>query len=701
MQQLDQIFIDEALITAQQRDDAQESVRLRGGRVEDHLLRLGYVDRPTLLSTLARLHDCESVDLSATEISPAARDILPAETARRLKVLPFNLDPDRNVLQVAVAAPPDEHARREIETLAGQRRVEFFITLSSTLECTLIENYRTTVLDSDIAFPAATTPIFRGSVLLVTTLPDADRHLACALGAENYKVVIVDSISEALSEIDAERFESVLIRGSRSERYRPLMDRCRVLWPSTEVRFFSDVCELTGGSVESPSPADLLAANLRLCIGLLSSEEELDSGQSGRVGRYVDRVCRELRLPAVDRMVIANAAYVSEIARLYLGEADTQDWATAFGDADGEEGGGLSFPTPVLAVLQAAAGEDLPEYPDRVSRETLGGNIINLVKEFCRIHPASSEILLHEFEMIAWDLRAAIGSRFIADAVEALLTVLWTEVVNRDRQTEAYRVLLYNPVGHDVLMLGPCLENIGFEIQTAGSLERLAEIYRVCPPDITVLIAPGSADRAAELATDVLSLEVAIDQVPTFLLPESVAAEELHYLLMAGLEDIIPIDSDLDPLLVKLTRIRARREAERKSHLKLLQNVGTHGVLGDMNVIDLLQAMGHSEKSIRISITAQGMQTTILLNEGRLHWAECDDLMGAEAIYASLAWKDGVWCVDPILPGDLPTEPNVQESIDAILIEGCRLLDEGTRNGGKEASTVSDADTSLDSLFES
>ena len=555
MQPLDRILLDENLISADQREDAQESLRLRGGRVEDHLLRLGYIDRATVLSTLARLHGCESVDLSATVISPAARDTLPAETARRLKALPFNLDPDRNVLQIAVAAPLDEHARREIESLAGQRRVEFFITLGSALECSLIENYRTPAPDSDFAFTADTTPIFRGSILLVTTFSEADRHLACALGAENYKVVIVDSISEALSEVNAERFESVLIRGSRSERYRPLMDRCRALWPSTEVRFFSDVCELTGGSGESPSPADLLAANLRLCIGLLSSEEELDSGQSGRVGHYVDRVCRELRLPEIDRTVIANAAYVSEIARLYLGETDTPDWATAFGDAGGEESGGLSFPSPVLAILQAAAGDDLPEYPDRVSREALGGNIINLVEEFCRIRQAAGELTLHEFEMIAWDLRSAIGTRFISDAVEALLTVLWTEVINRDRQTEAYRVLLYNPVGHDVLMLGPCLENIGFELQTAGSLERLAEIYRVCPPDITVLIAPGSADRAAELATDVLSLEVAIDQVPTFLLPESAAAEELHYLLMAGLEDIIPIDSDLDPLLVKVARI--------------------------------------------------------------------------------------------------------------------------------------------------
>ena len=120
-----------------------------------------------------------------------------------------------------------------------------------------------------------------------------------------------------------------------------------------------------------------------------------------------------------------------------------------------------------------------------------------------------------------------------------------------------------------------------------------------------------------------------------------------------------------------------------------------------MNVIDLLQAMGHSEKTVRISITGQGKQTTIVLNEGLLYWAECDDLTGPEAIYASLAWKDGIWCVDPILPGDLPTEPNVRESIDAILIEGCRRLDEGVRGGPGEASTVSDSDTSLDSLFES
>ena len=57
-----------------------------------------------------------------------------------------------------------------------------------------------------------------------------------------------------------------------------------------------------------------------------------------------------------------------------------------------------------------------------------------------------------------------------------------------------------------------------------------------------------------------------------------------------------------------------------------------------------------------------------------------DDLRGSEAIYDGLSWAAGSWTIEPIAPDELP-EPNVTDSNESILMEGCRLLDERVKAG--------------------
>jgi hypothetical protein len=127
-----------------------------------------------------------------------------------------------------------------------------------------------------------------------------------------------------------------------------------------------------------------------------------------------------------------------------------------------------------------------------------------------------------------------------------------------------------------------------------------------------------------------------------------------------------------------------------------MQQMGTHGSLEDMNVIDLLQAIGHTQKTVRISVTGHGSQLSMCIDQGRLVFAECEQATGAEAIYRALVWQHGVWSVDPIEPRELP-EPNNDEPIDSILIEGCRRMDEHAR--GDSETMDSETETELDDIF--
>ena len=105
---------------------------------------------------------------------------------------------------------------------------------------------------------------------------------------------------------------------------------------------------------------------------------------------------------------------------------------------------------------------------------------------------------------------------------------------------------------------------------------------------------------------------------------------------------------------------------------------GARGRLEDMNLIDLLQAMGPSRKTVRIAVNSGERELVIYLDEGAIVYARCEEYEGAEAVYEGLSWKDGTWSAQPVSAASIP-EPNNDYSNESILMEGCRLLDERAR----------------------
>ncbi|MDD4052355.1 MAG: DUF4388 domain-containing protein, partial [candidate division Zixibacteria bacterium] len=114
-----------------------------------------------------------------------------------------------------------------------------------------------------------------------------------------------------------------------------------------------------------------------------------------------------------------------------------------------------------------------------------------------------------------------------------------------------------------------------------------------------------------------------------------------------------------------------------------VRTAGARGRLADMNLIDLIQALGPGRKTVRITVQADKPGTptlTICMDRGKIIQAELQDRVGAEAVYEGLTWADGSWLAEPTTAEELP-EPNIQESNESLLMEGCRLLDERVKAG--------------------
>ena len=80
-------------------------------------------------------------------------------------------------------------------------------------------------------------------------------------------------------------------------------------------------------------------------------------------------------------------------------------------------------------------------------------------------------------------------------------------------------------------------------------------------------------------------------------------------------------------------------------------------------------------KNVRVDIRrGNGEEATLFMERGRPVHAVCGSLVGAKAVYYVIAWEeDGEFTVHEV--SDFPPA-NVAESVESLLMEGVRLLDE-------------------------
>jgi hypothetical protein len=104
------------------------------------------------------------------------------------------------------------------------------------------------------------------------------------------------------------------------------------------------------------------------------------------------------------------------------------------------------------------------------------------------------------------------------------------------------------------------------------------------------------------------------------------------------------------------------------------------GTIEEIPLPDLLQLLSSSRKSGVLAIRSQRGFAKIYLRNGQIYFCSIDDdfdLKPLKAIYRVLTWETGAFELQP--PDDRSFLEEMQESTEAILMEGMRLLDEYNR----------------------
>jgi CheY-like chemotaxis protein len=138
------------------------------------------------------------------------------------------------------------------------------------------------------------------------------------------------------------------------------------------------------------------------------------------------------------------------------------------------------------------------------------------------------------------------------------------------------------------------------------------------------------------------------------------------------------------PFFLKEATRRVKRTIDRIALEKMAKTAPSDGVvrgnLSQMNVIDLMQSLEMGRKSCQLSLSNEGDKCEVFFVEGQVKHATYGSLVGDPAVFKVLRWTGGNFQLD--FEGKTDKE-TTQLNTQGLLMEGLRLLDESSRDGGE------------------
>ena len=116
-ERLGELLIKRNYITPEQLKKASDEQRLKGGRLESNLVRLGYIKEDELLSFLSAQYRVPSVRISKMEIDPNVIKLIPSSLSKKYFIIPINRTGPK--LTLAMADPSNIVVIDEIKFMTG------------------------------------------------------------------------------------------------------------------------------------------------------------------------------------------------------------------------------------------------------------------------------------------------------------------------------------------------------------------------------------------------------------------------------------------------------------------------------------------------------------------------------------------------------------------------------------------------------
>ncbi len=700
-EQLAEILLKNLLLSRKELRNAKErQLNVENESLEESLLFLGLADYQKLGQAYALHYKLPYYPVFHRGIAPGARERFPLRTVQRLNFLPVKASSE-GALGVVTWQPDDESCRQRLGQLAGGK-IEWRVASRTEIRDAIQVHYldrkinrekRSIELPFDFKIidvsldeaeeqPPGTAPEMTGNtadpekkrVILIEPDHRIRNSITTLLTHEGYRVAAVIDSDDAGQELLREDAVYILQRRTYHARSRRLEHFLKEHKLRAEIRYFGSLGGIMLG--EELSPEELFRNYLdtvKLLVGALTRQTPAIIRSCHLMAHYGRLLATSLGLKRKSQEGLLLAIYLKEIGPYT--ETNRQN----------QENNILSL-IPVLPYEKSAAVlkeiEDsfkLAEIIDQINKsdrqERLEARIITLLlwllDEFGEDDGGIREISAEDFYQ---SLDRENSRQIDRQLAEELFQIISHEQHLTGRGRSSGTILVLDPsFERDQHDLHTRLIRESYEITIASQADQALALLQQQP--VLLVISEIVHDRYDGIDFCQTVKQKFLDLPFVFFSTENREAV-ISRALLAGADDFIPKESSTQVAFLKINRfIQQGRRFIRPD-----REGGVSGSLEEMGFMETIQILANREKDALISLRdIRNQEAEVYLHQGEIIHARCAGLEGENAIYELLTWKEGFFQVRT--PKKLP-ERNVFGSTEAIMLEGCRLMDESQRDGG-------------------
>jgi DNA-binding response OmpR family regulator len=693
---LDQILLRLGYATEEQIQQALRRQKTHGGRLGSHLLYFKALTEGQLAEALSIQHDLPYFDPTKHEVSMDVAGKFPATLARKHQAVPISCDMIADSVCVVVADPEDTHPIAAVRKTFAFANVSRLIAPETVVAALIDRVHRTSGSNPDHGSAIELPELFgpggaetggpgdsplasnenRGHVLLVSKAAFLRNFLRPIFEREGYDLHVVWDRTDLELSLKTIPFEHILVAEEAEGEFAAWIRSTGVPLPRAETSAFSAVSDAL---LQNPVPYPKMIRSLFRALQIIA-ETRCSHGNAATppydlICRDIERLGRSLGLKrlVVDGLQIASYLLVPRL-RAKSSSTHGEVARVSFIDLDGtiDRARSLRFPWDVSSVFAPFAdllsGSRSFDSLGPVDAETQrAAQVLALVwfrhTSFETLADAPDDDLSRSKNRI----RDLAGRLADSETIECYVRI----IERAGEETDAGRRRQLFVVGH----FDGIADQFATRLRHAGynpvRIDDLREARSMCSRVLPAAILVHFESYPKEIIECRKSLKL---DAPVFLyaITQDNNPSRTLTLFDAGFDDVFAPPFDFDVIAARIAKsIRGVVRAEPSN----LRSGGFRASLKAFAFIDLVQALAQSRKSVRITLTHDGgEQARVFMREGRLVHARCARLSGVGAVYRVIAWGEhGAFTVEP--EGKFPKD-NVAESVEAVLMEGCRLLDE-------------------------
>ena len=221
------------------------------------------------------------------------------------------------------------------------------------------------------------------------------------------------------------------------------------------------------------------------------------------------------------------------------------------------------------------------------------------------------------------------------------------------------------------------LRNAGYNVAGCPSVGKAFEILHANKPDL-ILSDTTFNDMNGFEFVEQLRQNADWAEIPFMFLSSDGSIESKIRGLELGIEDYLTKPIYIREVIARVGIELARQARAGLAHRSSDSRTRFSGSLSEMSVVDLLQTIDVSRKSGVLTLVADdGQEGMISFDSGAVINATVEDLVGEDAVYRHLLWREGTFDLE--FRRVSLSERTVHRTTQALLMEGMRRLDEWSR----------------------